>query len=267
LTLQNICKHKYEIKFSLRFFLNNSSITISGSTATSRLCVKKVNPSDGFAQARIQLGTSGGAKSFLRGVQIFKLCPIRPVTSLGHQGCEEFYERAQTFQTMTSSFQLCPTDFSRGCEKVCRGGFAPFTRGYGPVSNSFKVCPTHFAGGSKFFLASYGPGFAPYCCVDRLATVEALKMNAHLLLLLLATLQISGIECECLRKRHNWSLSIRFNSQLRVWVTGSRAMRGGLQVHCSGARQLRRGLKQKDRPVTSLRHQGVKSFLRGAQFF
>jgi len=29
-----------------------------------------------------------------------------------------------------------------------------------------------------------------------------------------------------LRKRHNWSVSIRFNSQLRVWVTGSGAMRG-----------------------------------------
>jgi len=31
---------------------------------------------------------------------------------------------------------------------------------------------------------------------------------------------------------------------------------GVLQVHCSGARQLRRGLRQKDRPVTSLRHHG-----------
>jgi len=28
-------------------------------------------------------------------------------------------------------------------------------------------------------------------------------------------------------KRHNWSVSLRFNSQLRVWVTGSGAMRGG----------------------------------------
>jgi len=40
-------------------------------------------------------------------------------------------------------------------------------------------------------------------------------------------LQISATVCECLRKRHNWSFSIRFNSQLRVWVTGSGAMRGG----------------------------------------
>ena len=40
-------------------------------------------------------------------------------------------------------------------------------------------------------------------------------------------MQISGTVCECLRKRHNWSVSIRFNSQLRVWVTGSGAMRGG----------------------------------------
>jgi len=52
----------------------------------SRLFVKKANPSHGFAQARNQLGIPGGAKSFLRGAQIFKLCPIRPVTSLGHQG-------------------------------------------------------------------------------------------------------------------------------------------------------------------------------------
>jgi len=171
-------------------------------------------------------------------------------------------------------FKLWPVVFNYA-QQIFPGGAKRFAgEASPPLPVVTGLCPIvlkyvqHiFTGGSKFFLASYGPGFAPYCCVDRLATVEALKMNAHLLLLLLATLQISGIECECLRKRHNWSLSIRFNSQLRVWVTGSRAMRGGLQVHCSGARQLRRGLKQKDRPVTSLRHQGVKSFLRGAQFF
>jgi len=43
---------------------------------TSRLFVKKSNPSDGFAQARNQLGIPGGAKSFLRGAQFFYLCPI-----------------------------------------------------------------------------------------------------------------------------------------------------------------------------------------------
>jgi len=53
---------------------------------TLRLFVKKANPSDGFAQVRNQVGIPGGAKDFLRGAQIFKLCPIRPVTSLGHQG-------------------------------------------------------------------------------------------------------------------------------------------------------------------------------------
>jgi len=42
----------------------------------------------------------------------------------------------------------------------------------------------------------------------------------------MATLQISAAMCECLRKRHNWSVSIRFNSQLRVWVTGSGRRRG-----------------------------------------
>jgi len=30
-----------------------------------------------------------------------------------------------------------------------------------------------------------------------------------------------------MRKRHNWNVSIRFNSQQRVWVTGSGPMRGG----------------------------------------
>jgi len=47
-------------------------------------------------QARNQLGTPGVAKSFLR--------------------------RAQIFQTMSNSFQLCQTDFSRWGEKVCRCG-------------------------------------------------------------------------------------------------------------------------------------------------
>jgi len=32
--------------------------------------------------------------------------------------------------------------------------------------------------------------------------------------------------------------------------------RGAQQVYCSGAQQLRRGLRLKDRPITSLRHQG-----------
>jgi len=52
-------------------------------------------------------------------------------------------------------------------------------------------------------------------------------MNVHLLLLCLATLQISATVCECLSKRRNWSVSTRFNSQLRDWVTGSGAMRWG----------------------------------------
>jgi len=38
---------------------------------------------------------------------------------------------------------------------------------------------------------------------------------------------MSETVCECLRKTHNWRVSMRFNSQLRVWVTGSGAMRGG----------------------------------------
>jgi len=40
-------------------------------------------------------------------------------------------------------------------------------------------------------------------------------------------LQISATVCEFLRKRHIRSVSIRLNSQLRVWVTSSGAMRMG----------------------------------------
>ena len=60
---------------------------------------QKANPSDGFAQARNQLGTPGLAKSFLRGAQIF--------------------------QTMSNSFQLCPKCFSRVQKRFAGGGFAP----------------------------------------------------------------------------------------------------------------------------------------------
>jgi len=50
-------------------------------------------------QARNQLRTPGGAKSFLRGVR--------------------------TFWTMSNSFKLYPTHFSRGGEKFSRRGFVP----------------------------------------------------------------------------------------------------------------------------------------------
>jgi len=50
-------------------------------------------------QARNQLGTPGGAKSFPRGGQIF--------------------------WTMSNIFKICPTHFSRGGEKFQKGGFAP----------------------------------------------------------------------------------------------------------------------------------------------
>jgi len=110
-------------------------------------------------QARNQLGTPGVAKSFLRGPQIF--------------------------QTISTSFQLCPTYFSRGggAKRFAWGGFAPFLPGYGPVSNSFKVCLTHFSRGTETFSSQLRLGFAPKFSVDRLATVEAVEMNFHLLLL------------------------------------------------------------------------------------
>jgi len=54
-----------------------------------------------YAQARNQLGSPGMAKSILR--------------------------RAQSFSNycISNSFQLCPTAFSTGGEKVCRGVFVP----------------------------------------------------------------------------------------------------------------------------------------------
>jgi len=54
---------------------------------------------------RNQLGTSGGAKSFLRGGKFFK--------------------------TMCNSFKIRPAHFSCGSETFSKGGFAP--PGYGPV--------------------------------------------------------------------------------------------------------------------------------------
>ena len=53
-------------------------------------------------QGSNQLGTPGGVKSFPRG--------------------------AQMFSTMSNIFKLCPTHFSRGGEKCCRGDFAPSPR-------------------------------------------------------------------------------------------------------------------------------------------
>ena len=67
-------------------------------------------------QARNQHGT-GVAKSVLRGAQ-----------------------------TMSNSFQLCPTDFSRGGgENVCKGGFAP-------LSPWLRACVQQFQSMSNTFL-------------------------------------------------------------------------------------------------------------------
>jgi len=58
-----------------------------------------------YYQARNQLGTSGGAKSFLIGAQIFL--------------------------AMSNNFKLYPTHFSRGGDETfSRGGLRP--SGYGP---------------------------------------------------------------------------------------------------------------------------------------
>jgi len=64
---------------------------------TSRLFVKKDNPSDGFAQARNQLGTPGGAKSFLRGAQFLSYVQSGPEQAWGTRGGEEFSDRDPNF--------------------------------------------------------------------------------------------------------------------------------------------------------------------------
>jgi len=75
---------------------------------TSRLLVKKANPSDGFTQVRNRLGIAGGAKSFLRGAQIFKLCPIKPATSLGHQRWRRvFWEGSKFFKLYNCIVLYC----------------------------------------------------------------------------------------------------------------------------------------------------------------
>jgi len=59
-----------------------------------------------FHQARSQLGTPGGAKSFLR-----------------------------RSQTVSYSFEQCPTHFSRGKRKIFQGLHPP---SYGPVSHACR---------------------------------------------------------------------------------------------------------------------------------
>jgi len=58
----------------------------------------------------------------------------RPVTSLGHQEGEKFSERCPNFYSMSNSFKLCPTDFSRGRENFSRGCFVPLVTGLGGSS-------------------------------------------------------------------------------------------------------------------------------------
>jgi len=62
-----------------------------------------------------------------------------------------------------------------------------------------------------------------------------------------------------------WLYKVKFAAQsLGYWLRGYEM--GVQQVHCSVARQLRRGLKQ-DRSVTSLRHQGGEEFSERGKIF
>jgi len=140
----------------------------------------------------------------------------RPVTSLGHQVERRVFWDGPNFSNYVQQqkFSTMPNIFSRGGESLP----SPLVTGLCPIVLKYvqHICP----GRTKIFLASYGPVFAPQCG-------DRLKMNVHLLLLWLATLQISATVRGCLRKTQLASVSIRLNSQLRVWVTGSGPMREG----------------------------------------
>jgi len=71
-------------------------------------------------QARIQLGTPGGKKSFLRGGYFFK--------------------------TMSNSLKIRPTHFSCGDKNFSRGGFAP---------SWLRVCGLLYITKNKRFLAYF----------------------------------------------------------------------------------------------------------------
>jgi len=119
---------------------------------TSRLFVKKSNPSDVFAKNRNYLGIPGGPKSFPRGAKIFKLCPIRPVTSLGDQGWRRvFWEGPKSFKLFPIVFNYPQQIFPGGAKEFAGEASPRFPTGYGPMSSSFKVCPTHFYRGDENF--------------------------------------------------------------------------------------------------------------------
>jgi len=113
-----------------------------------------------------------------------------------------------------------PNRFSQGGRKGLQVRLRPPLLVTGLCPIVLKYVLHIFTGGPKIFIASYGPGFAPYCCVDRTSTAETLKMNVHLLLLWLATLQVSATVCEYLRKRHNWSVSITGCSEFGLLAQG-----------------------------------------------
>ena len=150
---------KDQVQSAFLFELVDNNLRIN---VTSRLFVKNANPSDGFSQVRNQLGTPGGAKSFLRGAQIFKLCPIRPVTSLGHQGWRRVFWEGPKF------FKLCPIVFNYA-QRIFQGGLKGLKIRLRPPSPVVTdLCPVvlkyvrHiFTRGPKIFLLSYGLGYDP----------------------------------------------------------------------------------------------------------
>jgi len=116
-----------------------------------------------------RLGTPGGAMRFLRGAQIFKLSPIRPVTSLGQQGWRRVFWKGPKF------FQLCPTVFNYAQQIFSRF----FQR---------KILQGRHRTTSPLVMGLCPMALKPLNWSNR--WIEALEMNVRLLLLWLATLRI-----------------------------------------------------------------------------
>jgi len=92
---QSLSFKAYNMFITAIYFWNCKKYTIFISSYTA----DATNKDKQYSQARNQLGTPGGAKIFLRGAQIFL--------------------------TMSNSFKIYPTNFSRGAKNILGGASTP----------------------------------------------------------------------------------------------------------------------------------------------
>ena len=140
------------------------------------------------AQARNELETPGMAKSFLRG--------------------------AQVFVTMSSSFQLCPTDFSRGDENFAGGAKPPLgAPSYRPAPAVTFCYLVHALNGDAHLPAALLCYFRCNWCRN----LAAVNCVLHWIVFTLSTLQV-GITLVTVRScitllwlHHNHKMSISYH--------------------------------------------------------